>query len=96
MFERMWLERVCFLSNMVKADDCIYVKQMRVAGKTVPRGMYDFMISRLHENYERAWLGEACHCFTAVVEFCVNFSQRHPAMRIQDDLSARSRASAVM
>lgn len=39
--------------NVVRADDCIYIKQTKVTGKTVPRGMYDFMTLRLYESYER-------------------------------------------
>ena len=52
MPERVWLERVCFLRSVAGTDDCIYIKHTKVADKTVPRGMYDFMTLRLHESYE--------------------------------------------
>ena len=38
--------------DAVGADDCIYIKQTKVTGKMVPRGMYDFMELRLYEKYE--------------------------------------------
>jgi hypothetical protein len=34
VLERVWLERVCLLIGVVNVDDCIFVEQMRVAGKT--------------------------------------------------------------
>lgn len=37
----------------MRADECIYIKHMKAGDKTVPRGMYDFTTSRIHESYER-------------------------------------------
>ena len=34
MLKRVWLERVCILIGVVRVDDCMFVGQMRVAGKT--------------------------------------------------------------
>ena len=55
--------------NVVRADDCIYIKHMKAGDKTVPRGMYDFMTLRLHESYERDCRREANQLTTVMKEF---------------------------